>query len=194
MYVVNSGSDDVSAVSLTSDSVVATLSRSVPGPAGRDRALRQCADVVCRQRTGKLYVTAAGLNAVAVFDLTAAAQPPVSSRVGFFPTAWYPTKVVADSGRLMILSAKGIRSRRPNPQGPQPIADTRTSGPDYVLTLLRGSLAVLPDSVIPSRLADWTKQVANGSPLYSATRGAASSDPPRVLHRAREPLVGSGHG
>ena len=62
----------------------------------------------------------------------------------------------------MILSAKGIRARRPNPHGPQPIADTRTSGPDYVLTLLRGSVAVLPDSVIPERLADWTKQVAKG--------------------------------
>jgi hypothetical protein len=170
VYVVNSGSDDVSAVSLTSDSVVAGYRVRFPGAQGATARFGS-APTSCAISGRRLYVTAAGLNAVAVFDLGATATGAAVEPIGFFPTAWYPTKVVADSGRLMILSAKGIRSRRPNPQGPQPIADTRTSGPDYVLTLLRGSLGVLPDSAIPSRLADWTKQVANGAPSYSATEG-----------------------
>jgi DNA-binding beta-propeller fold protein YncE len=170
VYVVNSGSDDISAVSLTSDSVVATYRVRFPGAAG-GTARFGSAPTSCSVANRKLYVTAAGLNAVAVFDLAAAAQPNAAEPMGFFPTAWYPTKVVADSGRVVVLSAKGIRARRPNPQGPQPIADTRTTGPDYVLTLLRGSLAVLPDSAIPSRLAAWTDQVAKGSPLYSASEG-----------------------
>jgi DNA-binding beta-propeller fold protein YncE len=169
VYVVNSGSDDVSAVSLTTDSIVGSYRVRFPGTQGA-AARFGSAPTSCAVSGGKLYVTAAGLNAVAVFDVAGPSAAPVEP-TGLFPTAWYPTKVVADSGRLMILSAKGIRSRRPNPQGPQPIADTRTTGPDYVLTLLRGSLGVLPDSVIPGRLADWTKQVANGSPLYSATEG-----------------------
>jgi DNA-binding beta-propeller fold protein YncE len=170
VYVVNSGSDDISAVSLTSDSVIATYRVRFPGAAG-GTARFGSAPTSCSVANRKLYVTAAGLNAVAVFDLAAAAQPNAAEPIGFFPTAWYPTKVVADSGRVVVLSAKGIRARRPNPQGPQPIADTRTTGPDYVLTLLRGSLAVLPDSAIPSRLAAWTDQVAKGSPLYSASEG-----------------------
>jgi DNA-binding beta-propeller fold protein YncE len=170
VYVVNSGSDDISAVSLTSDSVIATYRVRFPGAAG-GTARFGSAPTSCSVANRKLYVTAAGLNAVAVFDLAAAAQPNAAEPMGFFPTAWYPTKVVADSGRVVVLSAKGIRARRPNPQGPQPIADTRTTGPDYVLTLLRGSLAVLPDSAIPSRLAAWTDQVAKGSPLYSASEG-----------------------
>ena len=170
LYVVNSGSDDVSAVSLTSDSVVGSYRVRFPGPQGATAKFGS-APTSCAVSGGKLYVTAAGLNAVAVFGVGPGGSTTAVEPIGFFPTAWYPTKVVADGGRLMILSAKGIRSRRPNPKGPQPIADTRTSGPDYVLTLLRGSLGVLPDSVIPGRLADWTKQVANGSPLYSATEG-----------------------
>ena len=170
VYVVNSGSDDVSAVSLTSDSVVATYRVRFPGPQGANAKFGS-APTSCAVAGGKLYVTAAGLNAVAVFDLRAPAPAAGAEPLGFFPTAWYPTKVVADSGRLVILSAKGIRARRPNPQGPQPIADTRTTGPDYVLTLLRGSVAVLPDSIIPPRLASWTSQVAKGSPLYSASDG-----------------------
>ena len=170
VYVVNSGSDDVSAVSLTSDSVVATYRVKFPGPQGAT-ARYGGAPTSCAVSKGKLYVTAANLNAVAVFDVGSAATGTGAEPIGFFPTAWYPTKVLADSGRLVVLSAKGIRARRPNPQGPQAIADTRTSGPDYVLTLLRGSLAVLPDTVIPGRLAAWTEQVAQGTPLYSASDG-----------------------
>jgi len=170
VYAVNSGSDDVSAVSLTSDSVVATYRVRFPGPQGA-AARYGGAPTSCAVSKGKLYVSAANLNAVAVFDLGSPASATGAEPVGFFPTAWYPTKVLADSGRLVVLSAKGIRARRPNPQGPQAIADTRTSGPDYVLTLLRGSVAVLPDSVIPSRLAAWTTQVAQGTPLYSAADG-----------------------
>jgi len=169
VYVVNSGSDDVSAVSLTSDSV-ATYRVRFPGPQGASARFGG-APTSCAVSNGKLYVSAAGLNAVAVFDLGAASNATSAEPVGFFPTAWYPTKVLADSGRIVVLSAKGIRARRPNPQGPQAIADTRTSGPDYVLTLLRGSVAVLPESVIPSRLAGWTTQVAQGTPLYSAGEG-----------------------
>ena len=170
VYVVNSGSDDVSAVSLTSDSVVATYRVKFPGPQGAT-ARYGGAPTSCAVSKGKLYVTAANLNAVAVFDVGSAAAGTGAEPIGFFPTAWYPTKVLADSGRLVVLSAKGIRARRPNPQGPQAIADTRTSGPDYVLTLLRGSLAVLSDTVIPGRLAAWTEQVAQGTPLYSASDG-----------------------
>ena len=170
VYVVNSGSDDVSAVSLASDSLVASYRVRFPGAQGATTRFGS-APTSCAVAKGKLYVTAAGLNAVAVFDLGANASGGAVEPLGFFPTAWYPTKVVADSGRLVVLSAKGIRARRPNPQGPQPIADTRTTGPDYVLTLLRGSVAVLPDSVVPPRLADWTNQVASGSPLYSAGDG-----------------------
>ncbi len=170
VYVVNSGSDDVSAVSLTSDSVVATYRVRFPGPQGATARFGG-APTSCAVSKGKLYVSAAGLNAVAVFDLGSPASATGIEPVGFFPTAWYPTKVLADSGRIVVLSAKGIRARRPNPQGPQAIADTRTSGPDYVLTLLRGSVAVLPESVISGRLAAWTAQVAQGTPLYSAGDG-----------------------
>jgi phospholipase C len=170
VYVVNSGSDDVSAVSVASDSVIVNYRVRFPGAAGATARFGS-APTSCAVARGKLYVTAAGLNAVAVFDVAGGSASTPVEPLGFVPTAWYPTKVVADSGRLVVTSAKGIRARRPNPQGPQPIADTRTTGPDYVLTLLRGSVAVLPDSGIPARLAGWTSQVSRGTPLYSAGDG-----------------------
>ena len=58
-------------------------------------------------RDGKrLYVTLAGLNAVAVLD----ARAPSRYRYGLIPTAWYPVGVaLSPAGRwLYILSAKGV--------------------------------------------------------------------------------------
>ena len=87
VYVVNSGSDDVSAVSLTSDSVVATYRVRFPGPQGA-AARYGGAPTSCAISKGKLYVSAANLNAVAVFDLGAPASATGAEPVGFFPTAW----------------------------------------------------------------------------------------------------------
>ena len=83
VYVVNSGSDDVSAVSLTSDSVVASFRVRFPGPQGATARFGS-APTSCAVSKGKLYVTAAGLNAVAVFDLGASAPPGGAEPVGFF--------------------------------------------------------------------------------------------------------------
>ncbi|HEX8190581.1 MAG TPA: hypothetical protein VF586_19635, partial [Pyrinomonadaceae bacterium] len=89
---------------------------------------------------------------------------------GLIPTGWYPTKVVVEGGNLLVLNAKGVRARRPNPRGPQP-AEGR-GGPDYVLTLLQGSLSVLPLAEVSARnSAAWTRQVLAGAPTFDARRG-----------------------
>jgi DNA-binding beta-propeller fold protein YncE len=167
LYVVDSGSDDVAAVSLASDSVVARYPVRFPGPAGETVRFGS-APTSCAVSGERLYVTAAGMNAMAVFDRAA---PSGSAPRGMVPTAWYPTKVVADGGRILVLSAKGVHARRPNPNGPQAPTPLRHSGPDYVLTLLRGSVGILADSAVAPRLAGWTRQVAEGAPLFSSVEG-----------------------
>jgi len=111
----------------------------------------------------RLYVTQAEIHAVAVFDLAR------EKLLGFVPAGWYPTKVLLDGTRLFVLSAKGIRARRPNPLGPQPTQ--RGRGPQYVLTLLRGSLSIVPRTVIEPNLPAWTRRVEQGSPLYGPKAG-----------------------
>jgi len=55
----------------------------------------------------RLYVAEAGLNSVAVLDVTAPLAPKLLGRIG---TGWYPTSVVvsADSKTLYVTNAKGI--------------------------------------------------------------------------------------
>ena len=55
----------------------------------------------------RLYVAEAGLNSVAVLDVSAPAQPRLLGRI---PTGWYPTSLAIspDGGTLYVANAKGI--------------------------------------------------------------------------------------
>ncbi|GJG86943.1 hypothetical protein tb265_21240 [Gemmatimonadetes bacterium T265] len=180
LLVVNSGSDDLSILDLARDSVVGRLSVRFrdPGPdtartAGAPTRPRQAgsAPTSCAVAHGRVYVTLATANAVAVFDTArvAAGRPAL---LGYLPTGWYPTRVLAVGDSLWVLSAKGVRARRPNPNGPQPDS-ARRGGPDYVLTQLQGALGVVPRAAAESRLGEWTRAVLAGSPLAAPAAGAA---------------------
>lgn len=157
LYVVNSGSDSVSVVDTRRDAVVGTIDLS--------RAGMRCgaAPTSCAVDGRRLYVALAGTNSIAVVDVA------TGHVAGYMPTGWYPTKVLAGPDRLFVLSAKGIRARRPNVDGPQ--APPRTGGSQYVLNLLYGSLGVIAIDRIPLELPAWTRSVQQGSPLFGAPPG-----------------------
>jgi YVTN family beta-propeller protein len=157
LYVVNSNSDDISVIDTRTEKVVSTISV-------RNKGSRfGVAPSSCAVDEGRLYVTLSGTNAVAVIDKKSHKQ------VGLIPTGWYPTKVLLDEKRLLVLSAKGIRARRPNLLGPQPFQGK--GGDQYVLTLLKGSLSIIPKDQLKANQAAWTRQVEAGSPLFSPNKG-----------------------
>src|SRR5947209_6724992 len=157
LYVVNTDSDELSVVDTTRDAVVATARVSRPG------SRFGAAPTSCAVAGGRVYVTLAGLNAVEVLDKNSWRQ------LGLVPAGWYPTKVLAEGDQLLVLNAKGIRARRPNPKGPQPVPGG--GGPDYVLTLLKGSLSIIPTAEVESKRAEWTRAVEAGAPAFDARRG-----------------------
>ncbi len=164
LYVVNTASDDISVVDTKQDAVVAKIGV-------RHNGFRfGSSPTSCAVDGNRLYVTQAEINAVAVIDKNqkVGAQPAVRLQ-GFVPTGWYPSKVLLNEAQLVVLSAKGIHPRRPNPQGPQAIK--KKGGDQYVLTLLKGAVAIIPKEAIASFLPSWTKQVEEGSPIYSAKEG-----------------------
>lgn len=150
IYVVNSGSDDLSVIDAGRDEVVRTIRLDERG-----RGFGK-APVACVAAGERLYVSLANHNAVAVID-----ERSGKTR-GYIPTGWYPTRLLADRTRLLVLSAKGVRSRRPNVDGPQPREEL--GGPQYVLTLLHGALARIPLREIPRRLGAWTRRVSQAAP------------------------------
>ncbi|HEX8117261.1 MAG TPA: bifunctional YncE family protein/alkaline phosphatase family protein, partial [Pyrinomonadaceae bacterium] len=158
LYVVNTDSDELTVVDAARGRAVGVLrTNNFRSPFGT-------APTSCAVSGGRIYVTLAGMNAVAVYDKNTRRQ------AGLIPTGWYPTKVVVEGGNLLVLNAKGVRARRPNLRGPQPVEGR--GGPDYVLTLLKGSLSVLPVADVNSHnSAAWTRQVLAGAPTFDARRG-----------------------
>lgn len=156
LYVVNTSSDSLSVIDTRKDSVVAVFEMKVRGNQFGS------GPTSCAVGGNKLYVTQSYVNAVAVLD------KKTGKLLGSIPTGWYPTKVIVQKERLLVLSAKGIRPRRPNVDGPQPYPEK--GGSQYVLSLLKGSLSIIPRKLLGSRLPVWTRQVVEGSPMHGLSR------------------------
>jgi YVTN family beta-propeller protein len=154
LYVVNQNSDNISVIDTKTDSVTETIELNANG------TRHGGAPTSCAVDGDRIYVTLANINAAAVLNRTS------HKVLGYLPTGWYPTKVLADQKNLYLLSAKGIRERKPNGYGNKS-ATPPQGRQDYVLTLLKGSLATVPKTEVASRLPQFTEQVREGSPLFS---------------------------
>lgn len=157
MYIVNSDTDDLSVVDTRTNKVTSTFSLAAKG------SRFGAAPSSCAVDGTRVFVTLAGTNAVAVLDRRTGKQ------LAMVPTGWYPTKIIASEEQLFVLSAKGIQSRRPNPNGPQPTGKSRVA--EYVLNLLQGSVSVIPKSDLRKNMTAWTSTAAKGAPIFDPQAG-----------------------
>lgn len=115
-----------------------------------------------------LLVATAMLNAVADFDLDAAAgslETPQSA-AGFIPTEWYPTALAVKGKDLWIATAKG-QGTGPN-NGDNALSEGRHHRPHpYIATLLYGSLSRVNYAEAGKKLAEWTQQVEESNRLHT---------------------------
>ena len=153
LYTVNSGSDSLSVLNTATDQLEPAIDL-------RFKGFRfGSSPTSCSVDQHNLYISQADINAIAVIDRQN------NRHAGFIPTGWYPTKVLSDGPWLYSLNAKGIRPRRPNPQGP--------GGNQYVLALLQGTAGILAKTEIGPHLAEWTSSVETGNPLRKGSQGFA---------------------
>jgi YVTN family beta-propeller protein len=157
LYVVNTGADSLSIIDTKSERVTNTISVAQRG--NRFGA----SPTSCTIDRNQLFVTLGNTNSVAVINRI------TNRQTGQIPAGWYPTKVLANSQNLLILSAKGIRPRHPNPQGPPGAGSSRTG--DYVLTLLNGAVSVVPRSDVQGNLPAWTATADRGAPIFTPRSG-----------------------
>ncbi|MDQ2856673.1 MAG: bifunctional YncE family protein/alkaline phosphatase family protein [Acidobacteriota bacterium] len=157
LYVVNSDTDDLSVIDARTNKVTSTISLAVKG------SRFGAAPSSCAVDATRLYVTLAGTNSLAVLDRRTGKQ------LASVPTGWYPTKVLANDQQLFVVSAKGIQSRRPNPNGPQATGKSRV--PEYVLNLLQGSVSVIAKSDLQKNMSEWTGTAGKGAPIFDPRAG-----------------------
>jgi YVTN family beta-propeller protein len=157
LYIVNTTSDEITVIETKTGKI---LRKIFVGKRGYKSGVSPTS---CAIHDGKLYVSEATLNAVAVYRL-------IDGRLlGYIPTGWYTTKVLLDSKNLYFLSAKGILPRRPNPNAPSPIEKGHKD--EYVLNLLNGTAGIVAIKSIVDNLSEWTREVEDGSPIYDPERG-----------------------
>lgn len=142
LVVTNSMSDDLSIVDRTSAQVVATV------PIDAKESLNGLAPsaLAFDAASSRLFVTLAGVNAVAAFEVAVpAGQAPTLKLLGYLPTGWWPTAVaVADApagdplaGSIMVLNGRGRGI------GPEP-----PLGEDVYA--MKGSAQLIQDTTVPT--------------------------------------------
>ncbi len=162
LYVANGDADSVSEVDLATKKVTRTLSVG----SDRNAPIGSNPTGLALDGEGKqLFVTNSGNNDVSVIDLQKGKID------GLIPTAWYPSAVVWDDGRLHVINAKGLGAGPNNGPGrPNPEATTRTAPDQYSGSMIVGTLSSL-DVPATDDLAQYTRQVASNNDPVKA-RGA----------------------
>jgi DNA-binding beta-propeller fold protein YncE len=160
LYVANAGSDTVSVVRTSDDTIVSSILL-------RPTQLKNVAGTSTPTGLGlspdgrTLYVTLGDLNAVAVLDLNGEAL----ALKGYIPTGWYPSSVVAPTrDSILFANAKGTTPRYPNPGYVQWAFN---SSPDYDMHLIEGQVSRL-DGLNDEKLARWSNAVVGSSAASSA--------------------------
>ena len=157
LYVVNTGSDSLSVIDPQTDQVTSTISVA-------QRGYRfGVAPTSCSIDRNQLFVTLGDTNSVAVLDRK------TQQTLGLIPAAWYPTKVLTNAQNILVLNAKGIWARHPNPKGPPGAGPSRTG--DYVLTLLTGAVSIIPRAELARNIRTWTNQVNGSGPIFTPRAG-----------------------
>ena len=163
LYVALAGSDRVAIVDVRSRKVTGYLQDSAPG-APPEGSTPNAIAISNDQK--QLFIAEADNNALAVFDQAS------GKLLGRIPTDWYPTAILDTGLRLLIVSGKGYGTHA-NRDGPVPLTNWPQGNPRaYTLGQLNGSLRVLPSTLTPAQLTDFTQRVAvaNNWQLSSSPR------------------------
>ena len=132
LYVANAHSETVSVVSTADNTVSSTILMAPTGARGLNGATPTGLGLTPDE--SRLYVALGDLNAVGVVDTAS------NTLIGYIPTGWYPTAVVASPVKPVILvaNAKGTQTRYPNPGYKQ----FDFAGP-YDLNLIEGTVETI---------------------------------------------------
>jgi YVTN family beta-propeller protein len=158
VFVSNGSNDSISVIDTQRDSVVGEIKLAL------DPRLENLRGVIpfglaLSADARRLYVAEAGINAVAVVDVSAGRV------VGHIPVGWFPSKLALsrDGRSLIVANAKGFGS------GPNGGRDYKV-GPEgvYIGNLMKGTLSVFPipdDAALPGE----TRQVVENNFAFAKT-------------------------
>lgn len=178
LFVANANHNSVSVIGIPEMKVLETILTSLTPGAPYGSTPNACA---LNAEGTRLYVANADNNYLAVFDISGRG---ITKPLGFIPTGWYPTALLclSKSRSVIVANGKGITSMA-NPRGPNP-AVRSTPGVQYIGSLLKGTVARIPEPSV-AQLAEYTAKVYGNSPYTDARRDAPGIDPSNPIPARR---------
>ncbi len=152
VFVSNGNNDNISVIDVEKDTIIQHIYLKPHEAVKHFRGVIPFG-LAASPDESRLYVAAAGINALAVIDIGS------MEVAGYIPTGWFPSKVevTPDGKYLVVTNAKGYGS---GPNG----GFTFTKGPEgsYIGSLMKGSVSVIeiPDA---TTLKNMTGQVISNN-------------------------------
>ncbi|MCW5962617.1 MAG: hypothetical protein KIT83_01155 [Bryobacterales bacterium] len=161
VYVSNGHNDTITVIDRKSNAVTGEIALRIPGLEGLRGVMP--IGMAIDPATGLLYIAEAGINAVAVVDVSSRAV------LGHLPVGWFPTSLEVRDGALFVANAKG--------HGTGPNATREAALPrSFQADMRHGTVSIVP---LPSResLEAHTRQVlANNGFLPQSGQPSAIPD------------------
>ena len=175
VYVANATNDTISIIDAASGASVNEIALTVSG-LERLRGVLPFGMALTADET-RLYVACAGLNAVAVIDLTK------QQFAGYIPAGWFPSMVALAAGdrTLLVSSAKGLGS---GPNGGRGFVDPPRGA--TAVDVMNGTLQIVavPDA---RQLGEYTRQVISNTYQTYPTHPADLAYPAHLSHSPDAP-------
>ncbi|MEP6668433.1 MAG: beta-propeller fold lactonase family protein [Chthoniobacter sp.] len=174
LFVANANRNTVSVLDTANGHLIETLLAELtpnapPGNTPNSLALSPEGD--------RLFVANANINTISVFDISTSGK---SRSLGFIPVGWYPTsvRISRDGKSLYVVNGKG-ESSLPNPNGPMTGKPVSKTVNQYIGSLLKGTLSIIPLPPVDkfeAQMKEWTAQAYRCLPA-TATADDASKAP-----------------
>ena len=135
VYVSNGNNDNLSVIDVKQGKVVSSIELKLDARIGNLKGVIPFGLALSPDQK-RLFVSEAGINAVAVVDVA------TQKVLGHIPTGWFPSKlkVTPDGKQLILANAKGFGS---GPNGGKNFSSTARRSSDYIGSLMLGTVSVI---------------------------------------------------
>ncbi len=183
LYTANANNNSVSVIDLESKKEIEKLNSALTA----DAPYGSTPNAICLNKDELvLFIANADNNYLAVFDVSKKSE---SKSLGFIPVGWYPVSVkyLSSKDEIVVSNGKGTSSS-PNPDGPNPLKKKSRKYEQYIGSLFKGAVSVIPMpdekqlSVLSERVylntpyASNEKKTENTQSAISAVHNSKASD------------------
>ncbi len=178
VYVSNGNNDNISVIDAKENKIVSSIELKLDERLGNLKGVIPFGLAISPDQK-RLYVAEAGINAVAIVDIT------TRKVLGHIPTGWFPSKlkVTPDGKQLVVSNAKGFGSGPNGGKNFKPSFEGRAN--DYIGSLMLGTVSVI-DIPTDAELSKLTEKVVANNFSFKEVEASTVKNPIPVFPKEKK--------